>query len=59
MALLVIVALMTGAIVIMMIFKITRWWEAILIGAWGILSTVAVVNGDLADFWSKITSWAG
>lgn len=59
MALLVIVGLLTGAVAAMVIFKVTRWWELILLAGWGVLATVVVVNGDLAEFWTAVTTWAG
>lgn len=58
MVLLVLVAL-TGAITIMMLFKITRWWELIVIGTWGVLGTVIVYNGDLASLTDTISSGIG
>lgn len=58
MPLLVIVGLLTGAIVIMMIFKITRWWELIVLTCWGVLATVCVYNGYVATFWTAVTPWS-
>lgn len=59
MALLVIVGLLTGAVATMMIFKITRWWEFIVLACWGCLATVCFYNGYVAQFFDMITAWAG
>ena len=57
MALLVIVGLLTGAIVAMVIFKVTRWWELLVLGGWGVLATVAIYNGYLSEFVDTATAW--
>lgn len=58
MALLVIVGIMTGAIGAMVFFKITRWWELIVLAGWGILGTVSVYNGYFGEFIDVLTAWA-
>lgn len=57
MALLAIVALLTGAIVVMVITKVTRLWELILLATWAVLFTVSIYNGSWAEFWTTITAW--
>jgi|GEM_PF-4785910 len=59
MALLVIVGIMTGAIIALIMAKVTRWYELLLLGGWGILGTVCVYNGYWADFISMVRNWAG
>lgn len=59
MALLVIVGIMTGAIVALLVARVTRWYELLLLGGWGVLGTIAVYNGDLSKFIDKLTSWLG
>jgi hypothetical protein len=59
MALLVIVAIMTGVIVGFIVAKVTHWVEVLLLGGWGILATVAVYNGDLARFAASVGAFLG
>ncbi|MFI7448040.1 hypothetical protein ACIBQX_11130 [Nonomuraea sp. NPDC049714] len=58
MALLVIVGVLIGAVVTMMIFKITRWWELIILVGLGSLATVCVYNGYVGEFFDTLTAWA-
>lgn len=59
MALMVVVGILTGAVLVMVIAKVTRLWELFLLGGWGVLITVVVYNGDLARFWDTVTKWTG
>lgn len=59
MALLVVVALLAGAVGVMMKFRITSWWEFILLTGFGVLATIAWYSGAVAEFWASVASWAG
>lgn len=59
MALLVVFGILTGAVLVMVLAKVTRLWELFILSGWGVLAAVVVVNGDLAEFWGAVTSWTG
>ncbi|HEY9371015.1 hypothetical protein [Streptomyces sp.] len=58
MALLVVVACLAGVVGAMMKYRITSWWELILLTGFGVLSTVAWYSGAVAEFWAAVTAWA-
>lgn len=56
---LVFLGLMTGAVVTLIVTKVTHWFELGLLGGWGALFTVAIYNGDLARLFKLIGSTVG
>lgn len=56
---LVFLGILTGAIVALLLARVTRWYEIAVLGGWGILAAVAVYEGDLARFLAGIGAWAG
>jgi hypothetical protein len=57
--LLVIVGLLTGAVITLVITKVTHWFEVLILGGWGVLAAAVVFNGDLAALGSDIASIFG
>jgi hypothetical protein len=52
----VLMVLMTGAIAAMVFFKITKPWELVLLGGWGLLAAGSPVGEPLAEGLTSLSS---